>query len=350
MSDRTNILISQKVPQYIAKYKEYLITKLNDERQYMKLMEVYNVNKDQPNYGCIYCKEIINVLEVTGQFNCSFKVFKISQLKDFNIDISNNNETIKILAILSDESTMYMTEHFQYFFIINVNIMQRSFIIDDNYTPIKINEYDPIMSKSQQYNGSYRFDQNQKLEENMDSLCKSVILEKIDNDNMKSISTEVYNYYHDTYLHLNRPKKKEEIKRIFPFLCSSAINTLSRSLQKTRYFLYAKVTIEQSFHQYLMESFNYQDLSQLSSVFTRLTTEDFQLLGSCDSIEEQYECFRRLTEDTEKGLTYDEFLNMMIKKINENYVTGQLSDFQIALFSDDIEEEDDDIREEDWDW
>ena len=350
-SDITNNLISQKVPQYIEKYKEYLEEKLNNERQYEKMMEVYNNNKDQPNYGCLYCKEIINILEVTGEFNCSIKFLEIEQLEQYGLNKFQDPNYIYILSVLSDESTMYMTEHSQYLFMIIINLQDRSFVIDENYYEIRINEYDPILSKSQQYRGGYRYDPNQQNESSLDKYCKDVILQKIEDDNMISISTEIYNYYNDKYLKLTRRQRREEIKRIFPFLCTKALTTLSRSLQKMKYFLYAKVTIEQSFHQYLMDLFNYQDFSQLTILFSRLTDNDLKSLSEYHTVEQQYEFFRKLTEDTEKGLTFDEFIDLMIKKINENYVNNQLDDFQIVLFGDnDMNFEDEEHREEDWDW
>src|SRR6185312_14090256 len=99
--------------------------------------------------GCLYCKEIINILEVTGQFNCSIKFLKLEQLEQFGLNKFHDQDHIYLLCVLSDESTMYMTEHSQYLFMIIINLQDRSFVIDENYYEIRINEYDPILSKSQ---------------------------------------------------------------------------------------------------------------------------------------------------------------------------------------------------------
>ncbi len=335
-SDITNNIISKKIPEYISEYKKYLKNKLENQQQYEKIISLHQTNLTQKQYAGLYCKEIINIFEVTKQFNCSFKPLTLKQFEQFKIKLDkNNNNTniIYLICILSDESTMYMKEHFQYLFNIIINIQNQTFYIDDNYFEIKINEYDPIMSKSRQYQGNYRYNIKHCDLNNCDKYYTKIILKKIKIDNMMSLPEEIYNYYNDIYLKLSDSERREEIKRIFPFLCSQTLSLLSNSTQKMKYFLYAKISIERSFHKYLMEIFEYQNILQLTVIFKRLIQEDLDLLFSCNNIEQQYEMFRKLTEDTDKGLTFDELINLMINKINEDLINKQVDNFNISLFS-----------------
>src|SRR5581483_1709816 len=117
MFELTREIISQKLLQYMERYKIYLSDKLNNEQDYTKLLQFYNNHKTDKNYGCIYCKEMISLLEVTQQFNCSFKVLKDEQLEIFKLNEYRACEKITILAILSNESLTQMVEHYQYFLI-----------------------------------------------------------------------------------------------------------------------------------------------------------------------------------------------------------------------------------------
>ena len=245
--DRIDTLIDQ--------FKQYLKQRLSLTKELNALIDKYHKYKSSTDYVCMYCKEIYSIFKLTGEFNCSFKPMNILQLNEYKYNIHKQDNKIILVAILSMESTEIMGIHYQYLFDISINITNREFTINDKYNQIVINCYDPVLSKSIKYKSMYKYDESLLNENENDKIGNDKLFKTIESDNLKSLPTEMADYYNENYVHQSLENKKEEIRRIFPFLQDIAISKFAQSTDLSKYFLYAKVIISPYFDQLVGNAF-----------------------------------------------------------------------------------------------
>lgn len=312
--------IDNQIDLTIGKFKEYLNNKLNTEKTLNDLIEKHIKYQHEPTYSCMYCKEIISISKLIGQYNCSFKPFSIKQLECLNYKLPNRNDIIPLIAILSAESTTVMVEHNQYLFIININPVHRSFTIEEKYTTIPINCYDPILSKSLKYNNCYKYEKLLTADFDNFKITSDYLLEKIDQDNLKSLPIEMRDYYNNCYSQMPLENKKNEIRHIFPFLQDIAVTQFSKSDRNSRYFLYGKVFINDYLNQLIFEIFNNDEFQLLKTIFVRLNDKDIKKICSANSDGEQFDLLYKILQKNlgEKGLCYDEYIALITEQINKN--------------------------------
>lgn len=351
------------------KFKNYLAEVLKNPKYIEKICNTYKNVCSNNSIACLYCKEIVSVITTTGQFNCSFKPLSKTQYDLYEQKMPSNHTNknkILMLAILSNESTNKMITHEQFIIKIVFDIIDHSFMIDDKEDKVTINQYDPILSKSKTYDGLYINNKNaiemlpcaqcnplsSVCSIDVDVFCTQCTLKKIIDDNMESISKEVQNHYKNKFYPMSKKEKKDDIIKIFPFMQESAVDRFLQGRKKTTIFFYMKVTLDNTLYNVLSDAFKHQDFSQLLNLFPRLTSDDINMLAISEGSYKQYELFHKLTSNTEKGLSYDELISLMVRKINQNIVNKTLFDFQKELFDPNYvgEIDEDEHPEEDYDY
>lgn len=337
---------NNKILQYIEKFKKYLAVQFENKDYLNQIILKHRTNSINHEYSCLYCKEIINILVLTQQFNCLIKPLNQTQLKHFNYQLPNQKNDIFILSILSEESTTHMHTHLQHIFMTTIDLVNQSFSIEKGYTSIEMNQFDPILSKSKNHHNFYSYVES----DNKLTLNKQLILKKIDDDNLQSLPSYVTELYNDRLLKINREAIKEEINKMFPFLHPTCVNFFSKSNRNLIHFLYFRTFIADSFTQLISEAFNYQDYTHLRSIFIRIIEQDIRQLGTYQTLEEQYASFCELTRQKKKGLKYDELIDLVMRLIQkQNQKQDQNYTVELDIFFDEIREKyNDNHSGEDW--
>ena len=300
----------------INQYKSYLQNKFTDLKFCAQIVEKHNQLLNQPDYACLYCKEIDHLLKLS-KYNCSFKSLTQTQLSYFGYDLSeiqNSKDEIILIAILSSESLTEMIEHHQYLFIIKFNILNHSIIMSDHppYYDHLINIYDPILSKSRVYKGHYKY-------EKLCSIDQELIIDffnRINQDNFQSLPKELVEYYNNIYQKCTLNQKKDEIRKVLPCLQKSAIDYFSKSNLESKVFIYIKYILSEYMSTLFSSILEYRDLTLIKQIFTRLTPHHLNQLINCQTPNAQYVTLLQIFKDSNVGWTPDEIIDLTINQLS----------------------------------
>ena len=295
---------------YLQCYQDYLRHKIMDPVQFHTVVQLAQTCQPGESLGC---KALIRVVELTGQFNFSIKVWAEPHVTHVPFDEAKG-DCLQVLCVLSDESTTAMVEHWQAVFIMTVTAQQIQY---SEVQRLTINQYDPIMSKSRDHQGQYQYSPVAP------SLSRQIIVTRIDEDQLASLPDSFQDYYHQKYLPMDRSSRYAELKMVCPFLSNQAFEVIARSLRKLRHLLYAKAVLDHWLRHLLVTGDR-----ALYQIFTRLDQADLTQL-------EQSDCFLRLVCGTDQGLTYDEWLDLMVERIKLQTGSGRLADLFTLTFSED---------------
>ena len=340
----------KKISEQLEEFQKYISQRLT-----ISLKHIIDLHTNTSDYGCLYCKELTHVYNLTEKFNCSFKLMSKQQLSHFSSNLQEYplpsemisptklSKFIYFMGILSDESINEMTEHTQYLVCVLIDPLLQSFSFLPPIREVKINQYDYLLSKSRQYKGLYSFGDLSGSSQKIYAISKDEILEKLNCDNLVSLPKELFDYYHQNFSHLSYDLKKEEVAKIFPFLQASAIDFFCTSEQNSKIFLYANEVIKTSFRNNLADVFQYQDYSMILRFLPLLDNHDIHQLTSAP-IEKQHELLCNLCFSG-KGMSSDEFIDFMVNQIND----PQCNCLFIGLFNENNSDNHDYDNDEEYD-
>lgn len=311
------------IDKYINDLKEFIKIKLNNEKFLSNLIDKFQSQEDLIGF---YCKEIMEMSELTQNINCSFKSVNGTHFCNLPMKFpEKNTQTIPIFAILSKESLTKTIEHNQHIVAISIDVDKKTFTIADQYTTQKINQYDPIMSKSSQFKGQYLYDPTFISIVKFD---KQRIIDWIDLDQLVSIASEIIENFKEQFPSNKSSELKRELIKKFPFFTRKAYEMLANNIN---HFIYAQITLNDFFEDVMRDALLFQNFKNLQTLFKRLTQSDLDHIKSLSTYKEN---FIKLVSQTEKGLSYDELMDLMVDKINQNFEDNNLQGFQKQMCSD----------------
>jgi hypothetical protein len=293
----------------LARYVQYLESKLNQPNYCINLLNNHRNWQSIPDYAFPYCKEIQELSDLSGRYNCGFRPLTQSKLADYALDLPPlPADSIYLIAILSNESTRTMTEHSQYLIYIQINIFNHCYVLHILVDQPRIfNQYDPIMSTSQEFAGHYGY---QPIDYT-DRLIQSIL-----DDNLESLPEFQSKYYKDVYLKSSQGKKQLEIRKIFPFLTHTSIMEISMSESQSLIFYYCKILINSHLTQLLSDCFTEQsesNIEYLKTLFPKLTSSDFATIFNAEDPARQYESLCQVLLRPDKGLSYGEIIKYTVE-------------------------------------
>lgn len=298
----------------IDRYIEYLRSKLNHVPYCLTLMNNHRNWQTLDDYAFPYCKEIQELSNLSGRYNCGFRPLTKTKLSNYRLNLTPlDSGHIYLLGILSTESTKKMIQHNQYVAIITMDIFNYSYEININTEPFVFNQYDPIMSLSREFDGQYGY----QVISYSDRFVQAIL-----DDNLASLPLSFANYYQTVYQKSSQFKKLEEIRKMFPFMSTLAIREISLSESNSLIFYYCKIMITQQISQALSESLTQQSSEILLSIFPQLTSADLTKIFSQNNQALQYETICKIIQTTSKGLSLQSLI-----QYTTDYLTPQLSGF-----------------------
>jgi hypothetical protein len=285
------------------KFKNYLKERFLDPRVLKKIDILHKQACQDEFYGCLYCKEILEILKVTSQFNCAFKVLSKTQLQNFGF-ICSSSESIKILAILSSESTTEMTQHKQS--LLEIQISNGTDLKFGEFREIILNQYDPILSKSRLYGGIYDYNPIHA------KVTRQERINQILDIGNHEWPDNIVEYYENTFCHLENDQRHEEIEKIFPFLQTSTIDEILSSENSTKLFFSAKVALNTFFMKLFEDGVcECDDLELIKTIFKRVSPSELQVLSK-STPETYYLLFCKIIKRNTNGLTFDELIDLLV--------------------------------------
>ncbi len=281
----------------LDRYVLYLRSKLDQSLYCMNIMNNHRNWQSLPDYAFPCCKEIQELSNVSGRYNCGFRPITWSKLNNYQLHLPPlASNLIYLIAILSNESTRTQIEHNQYIIVIRMDRFNYSYELEIQPDSRVFNQYDPIMSTSREFEGQYGY----QFINYADRLIQAIL-----DDNLESLPESHSKYYTDVYLKSSQAKKQMELRKLFPFLTHHAIIEISQSETQSLTFYYLKTLINGQISQIITECLtepSTQNLNDLKVIFPKLNETDLETIFRQEDVTRQYESLCQILQRPNKGL------------------------------------------------